>query len=46
MAKNLPACPQCGAKVTRARESDNTIYCVVCGYRGPRQEFIQKEEAK
>ena len=39
--KNIPMCPKCKSKDTRARLKAEELWCRRCGYVGKREEFFE-----
>jgi len=42
--KEAPICPRCNGKDVRSRIRTEDYWCRRCGYIGPREEFIRKED--
>jgi len=41
--KEIPICPKCESKDTRARLKTKELWCRRCGYVGKREEFFKGE---
>lgn len=41
--KEIPICPKCKSKDTRARLKTKELWCRRCGYLGQQKEFFKEE---